>query len=235
MCTKRMNSRLTSIIAALGTAVFLVLGTAGVASAAPAGHAKPPARHYRHHRPPPGPCIGVQLRTSGAFSNDMNILQGSIVPGSVSVVATQGAPGSINPPVDTFGPGTGYTVSPDFHVVTLQMPYAGSNDGFVTHYAVFKRTCFRPRPIRLQTFTSGAFSNDHNIVFARNIVFGSVFVVANLGLTSGQDNPSVNGFANGNGYTVAYFRNGYDAHLASPFAGSNDGFVTYYTVWAFRR
>jgi hypothetical protein len=210
---------LTAIIAAIGTTAFTVLGVAGAASAASAG---PPARH--HH----GSCIGVQEKTSGAFSNNQDVLQGRIVPGSVAVVATQGASGD-NPPVTTFGLGTGYTVSPDWHVVTLQAPYAGSNDGFTTYYAVFRSTCSLPRGYSLQTKTSGAFSNNQDVLAANNIVPGSVFVVATLGMVPGGDNPSVNGF-NLNGYTVAYSPGGATATLLSPYAGSNDGFTTYYTV-----
>jgi hypothetical protein len=114
MHSKRMRAGLTAIIAAAGTAVFTVLGTAGAASAAPKTAAAS------------GSCVvTVQNKTSGAFSNDQDILGPGVVPSSVSVVATQGASGN-NPPVDTFGPGTGYTVSADWSTVTLQTPYTGS-------------------------------------------------------------------------------------------------------------
>ncbi len=195
----RRKARFTAIIAAAGTVGLTVLGTAGVASAAP-------AYGYHHHHHFRGPCVQVQERTSGDFSNNQDILYGWIVPGSVSVVATQGSAGN-NPPVDTFGLNTGYTVSPDWHTVTLQSPYAGSNDGFVTYYAVFTRSHnfwrFGCRHFRLVTYTSGAFSNNQDILLARNIVYGSVYVVATQGQSPGYDNPSVNGFNNPESYTVS--------------------------------
>ncbi len=220
----------TAALAAIG-----VLGAAGAASAAPTAPARPQAGHHHHH----GRCgVRVVGLTSGAFSNNQDILHGLIVPGSVSVVATQGLPPGVDPPVGTFGPGTGYTVSPDWHTVTLQSPYAGSNDGFTTYYSVFVPT--GPRPwfrhmhcnVHLRTFTSGAFSNNEDILAARNIVPGSVFVMATQGQSPGYDNPSVNGFMENSGYTVAYGFTGAIATLQSPYAGSNDGFTTYYTVSA---
>ncbi len=226
----RLNRGLAAGITA-GAAVLAILGAAGAASAAPATAAGP---HFRHHH---RFCsVRVVSKTSGAFSNNEDILQGWIVPGSVSVVATQGqTPGQDNPPVDTFGPNTGYTVSSDWHTVTLQPPYAGSNDGFTTYYSVF--VIHRPWWARhlhchvgLQTFTSGAFSNNQNILTARNIVPGSVFVVATQGQSPGYDNPSVNGFMENNGYTVAYSFTGATVTLDPPYAGSNDGFTSYYTV-----
>ena len=217
MYRTRIRAGLTVLVAA-GAAMFTVLGMASTATAAP----KTPTSG--------GPGVTVQELTSGNFSNNQDILTGWIVPGSVSVVATQGqTPGQNNPPVDTFGPGTGYTVSTDWYTVTLQPPYAGSNDGFVTHYAVFVQTG-AVKPI-LTTNTSGAFSNDQCVLTASNIVPGSVYVVATQGQTPGQDNPSVNGFARDNGYTVAYYTGGATVTLQAPFAGSNDGFVTYYTTY----
>jgi hypothetical protein len=223
---KTARTGISAATAVAGATALLAVGAvgAGTASAAPTA----PAMHRPPHN---GTCLRVRERTSGAFSNNMNILSGWIVPGSVSVVATQGTtPGQDNPPVDTFGPGTGYTVSPNWHVVTLAPPYAGSNDGFVTHYGVFKRACFLPRHFHLQTRTSGAFSNNQNVLNARNIVPGSVYVVATQGQSPGFNNPSVNGFARGNGYTVSYTRHGATVTLQSPYAGSNDGFTSYYTV-----
>jgi hypothetical protein len=219
-----IRAGLTAIIAAAGIGAFTVLGAAGAASATPKA---PPGPHFGQRA-----CIGVQERTSGAFSDNQDILRGLIVPGSVSVVATQGTFGD-NPPVTTFGPGTGYTVSPDWHTVTLQSPYAGSNDGFTTYYAVFTVSRhFRHMPcrFRLQTYTSGAFSNNQDVLLARNIVPGSVFTIATLGPPPPFDSPSVNGFMENSGYTVAYNRAGAVVTLDSPFAGSNDGFTTYYTV-----
>jgi hypothetical protein len=226
----RGRTRLTAIAVIAGTAAFTVLGVAGPAGAASAAPRAPAAPLHHQHRP----CLSVRLRTSGNFMNDQNILTGWIVPGSVSVVANQGT-GGINPPVDTFGPGTGYTVSSDWHTVSLQSPYAGSNDGFVTHYAVFIRTRHFGCHFKLRTLTSGNFMNNQNILKSSNIVFGSVFVVANLGQTPGANNPPVNGFAQGNGYTVAYMHRGATVTLQSPYAGSNDGFVTYYTVFSHHR
>ncbi len=224
MHSKHVRTGLFTIAASTGAATFAVLAATGAASAAAGG----PVGWRPHFN---GSCIRVAARTSGAFSNNQDILSGWVVPGSVSVVATQGTtPGQDTPPVTTFGPNTGYTVSPNWHTVTLQSPYAGSNDGFTTYYSVFKRTCYLPGSYRLRTETSGAFSNNEDILNARNIIRGSVFVVATQGQTPGQDNPSVNGFLNGHGYTVTYTRNGAIATLQSPFAGSNDGFTTYYTV-----
>jgi len=221
MHSKNARTGITAIAATAGTAALVLVGTAGVAGASSTHPGHPP----RHN----GTCLRVAARTSGAFSNNNDILHGWVVPGSVSVVATQGTtPGQDNPPVDTFGPGTGYTVSPNWHVATLQSPYAGSNDGFVTHYGVFRITCFLPRHI--ETMTSGAFSNNQDILQSRNIVPGSVYVVATQGQSPGFDNPSVNGFAQNNGYTVTYTRHGATVTLQSPYAGSNDGFTTYYTV-----
>ncbi len=222
MHSRRMRAGFTVITAAAGTAVFMVLGTAGAASAAP----KTPAAPANS-----GSCsVSVQAMTSGAFSNNQDLLGSGVVPGSVFVVATQGTtPGQDNPPVDTFGPGTGYTVSTDWSTVTLQTPYAGSNDGFTTYYNVFVNPCH----LALTTGTSGAFSNNQDVITADHIVPGSVSVVATQGQTAGQDNPSVNspdpfGLT---GYSVAYYAGGATATLNSPWAGSNDGFVTYYTTY----
>ena len=221
--------------AVAGTAALAAIGVIGAAGAASAtAPAMPPAGHHHHQHWRCG--VRVVGLTSGAFSNNQDILHGWIVPGSVSVVATQGQPPGQDPPVDTFGPGTGYTVSPDWHTVTLQSPYAGSNDGFTTYYSVF--VPMAPRPwfrhmhcqVHLRTFTSGAFSNNQDILTARNIVPGSVFVVATQGQSAGYDNPSVNGFMENNGYTVAYGFTGATVTLQPPYAGSNDGFTTYYTV-----
>lgn len=215
MHSKRMQVGFTAVAAA----AFVVLGTAGAASAAPKTPAAPASG---------GSCsVSVQAETSGAFSNNEDILGPGVVPGSVFVVATQGSFG-INPPVTGFGPGTGYTVSADWSTVTLQAPYAGSNDGFTTYYSVFVNPCH----LALTTGTSGAFSNNNDVIQANNIVPGSVFVVATLGQTPGQDNPSVNVPPFGlNGYTVAYTTGGATATLLAPWAGSNDGFTTYYTTW----
>jgi hypothetical protein len=218
MHSKRMRAGLTAIIAAAGTAVFMVLGTAGAASAAP----KTPAAPANSDS-----CgVSVQATTSGAFSNNQDLLGPGVVPGSVFVVATQGT-GGINPPVDTFGPGTGYTVSADWSTVILQSPYAGSNDGFTTYYKVFVNPCH----LALTTGTSGAFSNNQDVITADHIVPGSVSVVATQG--TGGINPSVNspnpfGLT---GYSVAYYTGGATATLNSPWAGSNDGFTTYYTTY----
>ncbi|HUJ08012.1 MAG TPA: hypothetical protein VLX31_18040 [Streptosporangiaceae bacterium] len=213
----RIRVGLTALVAA-GAAMFTAFAMAGTAAAAPTA----PAYGW-------GPGVTVQEMTSGNFTNNQDVLTGWIVPGSVSVVATQGQPPGQDPPVTTFGPGTGYTVSSDWHTVTLQPPYAGSNDGFVTYYAVFVQTGhFTPV---LTTNTSGAFSNNQDILIANNIVPGSVFVVANQGQNPQGDNPSVNGFAQNNGYTVAYYRGGATVTLQAPYAGSNDGFVTYYTTY----
>ncbi len=216
MLSKRMQVGFTAIAAA----VFVVLGTAGAASAAP----KTPAAPARG-----GSCsVSVQAKTSGAFSNNEDILGPGVVPGSVFVLATQGPSGSNNPSVTGFGPGTGYTVSADWSTVTLQTPYAGSNDGFTTYYAVFVNPCHAA----LATGTSGAFSNNNDVIQASNVVHGGVFVVATVGQTAGQDNPSVNDNQFGlKGYTVTYTPGGAIATLLAPFAGSNDGFTTYYTTW----
>lgn len=223
LMNSRMRAGLTTIVAVAGTATFTVLGTAGAASATPMARAEPLSGHH-------GSCIiRVHEETSGAFRNNKDVLHGRIVPGSVSVVANQGTGGD-NPPVTSFGPGSGYTVSRDWHRVTLQRPYAGSNDRFVTHYAVFKHTRHAPCRVQLRTKTSGAFSNNQDVLRARHIVRGSVYVVANQGQTPGQDNPSVNGFARNNGYNVAYTPRGAVVTLQPPYAGSNDGFTTYYTA-----
>jgi hypothetical protein len=210
-------------IATAGAAVLLTFGMASAASASPA---------QKTQGPPPGnrSCsVSVQARVSGAFSNNQDILGSGVVPGSVYVLATQGPQGSNNPDVTGFGPGTGYTVSADWSAVTLQSPYAGSNDGFTTYYSVFVNPCHDA----LTTGTSGAFSNNQDVIQARDIVPGSVSVVATVGQTAGQDNPSVNNYQFGlKGYTVAYTPDGAIATLLSPFAGSNDGFTTYYTAYA---
>lgn len=211
--------RLAALVAAAGTSMFMALSMAATASAAPRAPTAPASG---------GTVPSVVEHTSGAFSNNQDVLGPGVVPGSVYVVATQGPAGSNNPPVDTFGPGTGYTVSSDFSTVTLQAPYAGSNDGFVTHYATF----VNPNNATLTTGTSGAFSNNQDVILAQHIVPGSVYVVATLGQVPGGNNPSVNGFARDNGYTVAYNTSGAIATLQAPFAGSNDGFVTYYTTYA---
>jgi hypothetical protein len=224
MHNTRTRTRLAAAITAVGATALTVLGAAGVASAAPSSHPTAP------FRPSPS-CFRVQYRQSGAFSHNNDILYGRVVAGSVSVVATQGSFGN-NPPVGSFGPGTGYTVTYTHYgaVATLQPPYAGSNDGFTTYYAVFKQVCFLPRPYRLVTLTSGAFSNNHNVLFARNLIRGSVFVVATLGPPPPFNSPSVNGFMQYSGYLVNYTRFGAVVTLQPPFAGSNDGFTTYYTV-----
>ncbi len=214
----RIRAGLTALVAA-GAATLTAFAMAGTATAAPTAPASGG-----------GPGVTVQELTSGNFIHNQDVLTGWIVPGSVSVVATQGqTSGADNPPVGTFGPGTGYTVSSDWHTVTLQPPYAGSNDGFVTYYAVFVQTGY-VKPV-LTTNTSGAFSDNQDILTANNIVPGSVYVVANQGQTPGYDNPSVNGFAQNNGYTVAYYPGGATVTLQAPYAGSNDGFVTYYTTY----
>jgi len=215
MHTNRMQAGITAIAAA----AFVVLGTAGAASAAPKTPAPPTSG---------GSCsVSVQAKTSGAFSNNEDVLGPGVVPGSVFVLATQGPSGTNNPAVTGFGPGTGYTVSADWSTVTLQTPYAGSNDGFTTYYSVFVNPC----NVALTTGTSGAFSNNNDVIQASNIVNGSVFVVANVGQTPGQDNPSVNDYQFGlKGYTVTYTSGGATATLLAPFAGSNDGFTTYYTT-----
>jgi len=225
MHSKRLRASLTAAVATAGAVAFTVLGTAGAAVASPGSHTRIPYRS-------PASCFRVQERQSGAFSDNNDILYGRVVPGSVSVVATQGTSGD-NPAVTTFGPGTGYTVTYTHYgaVATLQSPYAGSNDGFTTYYAVFRQVCFIPWWLhyRLVTLTSGAFSNNQNILFARNLIYGSVFVVATLG-PPGYISPSVNGFMQYHGYTVNYPRFGAVVTLQPPFAGSNDGFTTYYTV-----
>lgn len=227
MHSKRMRIILTTTMATVGAVALTVLGTAGVASAAPGSHARFPIH-------PRASCIRVQELQSGAFSNNNDVLFGRIVPGSVSVVATQGPPGYISPEVQTFGPGTGYTVTYTHFgaVATLQPPYAGSNDGFTTYYAVFRQVCPIPRPYRLVTLTSGAFSNNNDVLVARNLIYGSVFVVATLG-PPGYISPSVNGFMQYHGYTVTYTPFGAVVTLQPPFAGSNDGFTTYYTVLSY--
>lgn len=214
------RKRIQAGITAIAAAVFVVLGTAGAASAAPKTPAAPTSG---------GSCsVSVQAKTSGAFSNNEDVLGPGVVPGSVFVLATQGPSGSNNPPVTGFGPGTGYTVSADWSTVTLQAPYAGSNDGFTTYYSVFVNPC----QVALTTGTSGAFSNNNDVIQASNIVQGSVFVVATVGQTPGQDNPSVNDNQFGlKGYTATYTSGGAVATLLAPFAGSNDGFTTYYTTW----
>jgi hypothetical protein len=231
MHSTRLRTSLTAAIATAGAVALTLLGTAGTAVAAPSSHPNWSLRHFRS-------CIRVEQLTSGAFSNNNDILKGWIVRGSVSVVATQGVtPGQDNPEVQTFGPGTGYTVAytRSGAVATLQSPYAGSNDGFTTYYSVFRQVCFIPWwRYHLVTLTSGAFSNNNDVLVARNLIRGSVFVIATLGPPPPFDSPSVNGFMQYSGYTVTYTRSGAVATLQPPFAGSNDGFTTYYTVLANR-